>query len=78
METHSEHMILRLMKRRRETVEDDLESSELACHKEDVQIIFCEQENGCTNLRAIQITDEGEFDAPWPNGFFRERAGELF
>ncbi len=77
METHSEHLMLRLLKRRRETAEDSLENEALACSKDDVQVIFCESSDGKTLLRPISITDEGEFDAPWPNGFFNERMGEL-
>ncbi len=78
METHSEHLMLRLLRRRRETAEQVVESPELECRPEDVQIVFCEQVNGETRLRGIATTDEGEFDAPWPNGFFKERRGELF
>ena len=78
METHSEHLMLRILRRRRETAEDCLDNPLYACKSEDVQIIFCEQENGKTKLRAIATTDEGEFDSPWPNGFFSERRGELF
>ncbi len=78
METHSEHVMLRLMRRRRETAEGEIDSPEFSCSPDDVQVIFCEQENGCTLLRSLKITDEGEFDAPWPNGFFRERTKELY
>ncbi len=78
METHSEHLMLRLLRRRRETVDDELDSPEYACQPDDVQIIFCEQKDGETRLMPIQTTDEGEFDAPWPNGFFAERRKELF
>jgi hypothetical protein len=78
IETHSEHLLLRLLKRRRDTAEGELENDNFQCLKSDVQIIFCEQDNGVTKLRPISTTDEGEFDAPWPNGFFNERRGELF
>ncbi len=78
IETHSEHILLRLLKRRRLTAEGELNGSEFHCLKADVQIVFCEQENGKTKLIPIKTTDEGEFDAPWPNGFFEERREELF
>ncbi|MDP2162002.1 MAG: AAA family ATPase [Flavobacterium sp.] len=78
IETHSEHLMLRLLKRRRQTVESNLDDSRFNCKKSDIQIIFCEQENGRTKLIPITTTDEGEFDATWPNGFFTERRGELF
>ncbi|MFA0407895.1 DUF3696 domain-containing protein [Vibrio splendidus] len=41
-------------------------------------MVFCEQSEGKTRLIPIKTTDEGEFDAPWPNGFFEERREELF
>ncbi|MFM4794211.1 AAA family ATPase [Aeromonas hydrophila] len=79
VETHSEHLMLRLLKRRRQSAEGDItDNHSCYCRKEDIQIIFCEQENGKTRLLPIKTTDEGEFDAPWPNGFFAERREELF
>ncbi|MFM5289585.1 AAA family ATPase [Aeromonas caviae] len=79
VETHSEHLMLRLLKRRRQSAEGDItDNHSCYCRKEDIQIIFCEQEKGKTRLLPIKTTDEGEFDAPWPNGFFAERREELF
>lgn len=78
VETHSEHLMLRLLRRRRETAEGEQGLPDLLCNHDDIQIIFCEQENGETRLMPITTTDEGEFDAPWPKGFFTERRGELF
>lgn len=78
IETHSEHILLRLLKRRRLTAEGELNDLSFRCLKSDVQIIFCEQEHGKTKLIPIKTTDEGDFDAPWPNGFFEERREELF
>ena len=79
VETHSEHLMLRLLKRRRQSADNEItDNHSCYCRKEDIQIIFCEQENGKTRLLPIKTTDEGEFDAPWPNGFFAERREELF
>jgi AAA15 family ATPase/GTPase len=78
IETHSEHILLRLLKRRRFTAEGELDEPNFQCLKADVQIIFCEKESGKTKLIPIKTTDEGDFDAPWPNGFFEERREELF
>ncbi|TKE94370.1 hypothetical protein FCV53_02620 [Vibrio sp. F12] len=78
VETHSEHLLLRLLKRRRQTADEEIEYEPFGCKKSDVQIIFCEQSEGKTRLLPIKTTDEGEFDAPWPNGFFEERREELF
>ncbi|MBF9002096.1 AAA family ATPase [Vibrio nitrifigilis] len=78
IESHSEHILLRLLKRRRQTADEEISYLPFGCKKQDVQIIFCEQQKGQTKLIPIKTTDEGEFDAPWPNGFFEERGEELF
>lgn len=78
VETHSEHLMLRLLRRRRETADDELENAAFPCRPEDIQIIFCEKESDETTLIPIATTDEGEFDVSWPNGFFAERREELF
>lgn len=73
VETHSEHMVLRLLKRIRESQDASLPlDSKLA------QIIFCEVFEGETRIRPIGITPDGDFDTAWPNGFFEERGKELF
>ncbi len=73
VETHSEHMVLRLLKRIRESQDAPLSlDSKLA------QIIFCEVFEGETRIRPIGITQDGDFDTAWPNGFFEERGKELF
>jgi len=73
VETHSEHMVLRLLKRIRESQDAPLPlDSKLA------QIIFCEVFEGETRIRPIGITQDGDFDTAWPNGFFEERGKELF
>ncbi len=72
VETHSEHMVLRLLKRIRN-------GQELAdSDTRQAQIIFCEVHDGETRIRAIGITPDGDFDTAWPNGFFEERNKELF
>ncbi|ENL1294533.1 AAA family ATPase [Vibrio parahaemolyticus] len=78
IESHSEHILLRLLKRRRQTADGEISYLPFGCKKQDVQIVFCEQQQGQTKLLPIKTTDEGEFDAPWPNGFFEERGEELF
>lgn len=73
VETHSEHMVLRLLKRIR-----DSQETQLPFDNKQAQIIFCEVHEGETRIRAIGITPDGDFDTAWPNGFFDERNKELF
>jgi predicted ATPase len=78
IETHSEHLVLRLLRRIRETTDSELPSNLKAVQPEDVAIIYLSpSEDGVTASR-IGIDEDGEFEVKWPNGFFAERRGELF
>jgi AAA15 family ATPase/GTPase len=77
IETHSEHLILRILRRIRETTEGRNISTP-PIYPDDVAVIYIQpgKESSCTIH--IPITEDGEFARPWPNGFFSERAKELF
>lgn len=86
LETHSEHLILRLLRRIRETTESDFsswsDSLKLACPKgikpEDIAVLYVQPgEQGATVIQ-LPLTDDGDFSHPWPGGFFAERSKELF
>jgi len=68
VETHSEHLILRLLKRLREGI----------LKPEDLAIYYFENDKGKTISNRICVDSEGEFTTPWPEGFFEERLEELF
>ncbi|WP_221305513.1 AAA family ATPase [Prosthecobacter dejongeii] len=78
LETHSEHLMLRLMKRMRETSSDSLNAPELALSKEDVQVIYVESFEGRTVLREMPLNSRGEWVKSWPGGFFDEDINEIF
>lgn len=91
LETHSEHLMLRLLRRIRETSELK-EAADLAIEQPedtkslgnkaltpaDLSIYFIEQ--GATGITCtpIRIDQDGDFIDHWPHGFFDERAEELF
>lgn len=86
LETHSEHLILRLLRRIRETTEGDFtdwpEALRAACPQgikaDDVAILYVEPgEEGATVIE-MSVTSDGDFSRPWPGGFFAERSKELF
>jgi len=78
-ETHSEHMILRALKRIRQTSNGSLTDPELALTPEDVAINYFEpQGDGTTRVHNIRIGADGDFLDKWPQGFFAERDQELF
>jgi|GEM_PF-5829872 len=79
IESHSEHLLLRLMRRIRETTLGYLIREELKLDCDDVRILyFNPTEDGKTEVIEIRIDEHGEFLNNWPNGFFSEREKELF
>jgi hypothetical protein len=78
LETHSEHLILRLLRRIRETTAGDVPEETLPITPEDLQVLYVKPEAGATRLFALPITPDGDFAVKWPDGFFEERAEEIF
>jgi hypothetical protein len=78
IETHSEHLILRLLKRVRQTTEGNLPEDMAAVKPEDISVIFLSNSNEGIQAKRIAITDDGDFVENWPGGFFEERDEELF
>lgn len=79
VETHSEHLILRLLRRIRQTHAGKPLGEELRVRPESVSVVyFLPGGDGTTRVRQLRVTDEGDFMDRWPNGFFEERGGELW
>ena len=78
IETHSEHLILRLLRRIRETNDGDLPEGMKALTPKEVSITYLEPSDEGVKSNRINIDDDGEFTSRWPNGFFSERSEELF
>lgn len=79
LETHSEHLILRVLRRIRECSEGEMENSNSPQIKpDDVQLIYVEPAKGGTVFYNLPVTKEGDFAENVPGGFFAERAKELF
>ena len=78
LETHSEHLILRLLRRIREQTESNVPPDREGLTKEDVSVQYVELANSGTQFRKLRIDDAGDFMDEWPNGFFEERDEELF
>lgn len=78
-ETHSEHLILRVLRRIRQTTTGTLADSALALRSGDVAFNYFEPMiDGGTRIHNIRVSDDGDFVDRWPNGFFAERDEELF
>ena len=78
IETHSEHLILRLLRRIRETSEGELDDSNLALTPDDVGVLYVDETDNGVQIKELPITPDGDFAEKWPQGFFVERAEELF
>jgi predicted ATPase len=78
IETHSEHLILRLLRRIRETTSGELPQGHGDLTPDDVAVYFLQKEKDAGQASLLRIDETGEFVDPWPQGFFEERAKELF
>ena len=78
IETHSEHIMLRLLRRIRETTDDELPPGVIGLKADDLSVIYAESSKEGIRFRPLRVGDDGEFREQWPQGFFEERAGELF
>lgn len=78
LETHSENLILRILRRIRETNANELPEDVPPIRPEDVAVLYVQPgENGAQVLE-IPVTEDGDFALPWPKGFFEEREQDLF
>ena len=78
IETHSEHILLRLLRRIREKTGDELPPGVAGLMAEELSLIYVESDGQGVRFRPLRVDAEGEFLDQWPSGFFEERAGELF
>ncbi|MBX2990107.1 MAG: DUF3696 domain-containing protein [Bacteroidetes bacterium] len=74
LETHSEHLILRILRRIRESSEKKVPD----ITPNDVQVLYVQPGANGSAVIPLDITPEGDFVQKWPGGFFAERAEELF
>ena len=78
IETHSEHLMLRLLRRIEETTGGELPKGKPALKPDQVSVVYVEQLDGEVRATRLRIDETGEFIDRWPQGFFDERTDELF
>lgn len=78
VETHSEHIMLRLLRRIREVTENEVPPGVIGLSPNDLSVIYVESCDDGVRFRPLRVDREGEFIDRWPKGFFEERAEELF
>jgi hypothetical protein len=78
LETHSELIPLRLMRRIRETHDGARSSDSAPITADDVAIYFIETFKGKTVTTHLTLSQQGQLLDPWPDGFFEEGFRERF
>jgi hypothetical protein len=78
VETHSEHLMLRIMKRIRQTSSNELPPHAPPVNPNQVAIYHIRSAEDGTIFKEIIIDKDGDFLTRWPGGFFAERTEELF
>lgn len=77
IETHSEHLILRLLRRIRET-EAGKAPENRHLRTDELGIYYFKQVDGATRETRIDVDVDGEFIQPWPDDFFEIDFHERF
>ncbi len=79
IESHSEHFLLRLLRRIRESHKSDNKDKLRGLSSKDVSVLYVDKsDDGTSKIFPLRISPEGDFIDRWPHGFFTERDGDLF
>jgi hypothetical protein len=78
LETHSEHLILRLLRRIREKHEQERPPEAPEVDPDDLSVLYVEKDDEGVKISHLPVTEDGDFEKKWPKGFFEERLDELF
>ncbi|MDQ3512933.1 MAG: DUF3696 domain-containing protein [Chloroflexota bacterium] len=78
LETHSEHLILRIMRRMRDTERGTLPEGMPPVRPSDVSIIYVQPTDEGSVPIPIDLDEDGQLLSAWPGGFFEEGFSERF
>jgi predicted ATPase len=78
IETHSEHLLLRVMRRMRETCNGDLPKGAPEVTPKDVCVLYVEPDGSRSIVREMPLNENGNLVKAWPGGFFEEGLREVF
>ena|GEM_PF-1419943 len=78
IETHSEYILLRIMKRLRQTANGNLPKGLPHIKPEDVCVLFVQANGAYSTVTEIPLNAQGELVKAWPGGFFEEGIRETF
>jgi hypothetical protein len=78
VETHSEHFVLRLLRRIRNSYQDKLLHTSLTLYPEELSLIYLKPIGDRSEVYLIRVDKSGNFVDGWPDGFFDERDEDLW
>ena len=78
IETHSEHLLLRLLRRIRETTDGELPQGVDPLRPGLLSVNYVSAPGDHVEIQQLEVGEDGDSRGEWPKGFFEERAGELF
>jgi hypothetical protein len=74
IETHSEHLALRVLRRLRE----NRDNANVRLSPESIVFYYFKKVQGTTTVHRIGVDSQGRFVDTWPDGFFEDRLEDLF
>lgn len=77
VETHSEHLILRILRRIHQTTDGDLPEGAPAFSPAQLSVLYVDQGPHGVRIYRLGVDEDGDFKDHWPHGFFAERREEL-
>jgi hypothetical protein len=78
IETHSEHILLRIMKLLRNSASRK-DNVVTPLTFENISILYFDpQPNGSTKVKRLRLSPDGQLIDRWPGGFFNERLKDIF
>lgn len=77
IETHSDHLLLRILRRIREKNEG-IRNIDFEVKNNNIAVYFFQKDSDGVSVTHIPVNDDGDFSINCPDGFFADRAGELF
>ena len=79
IETHSEHILLRIMRRLRYSSEGKIsKNDELYITPDDICLLYVDNSGEGTYVKELELDEDGTLLDAWPNGFFEEGYKERF
>ena len=78
IETHSENLLLRIMRRMRQTFYDELPEGVPPIKPEDISLLFVNPDEDGSIVMEMPLNKKGELKKSWPGGFFEEGLEEVF